>query len=141
MSTNPDTSENQNPVWDWLRWLAVLPAAIGAYFAIQIAVGLVMVFENGLDDRPDYKSQFICSVVAPYVLVLAGAKTAPKFRFVTALTLTVLHALFSGAIVALAMVWGMSQSDSLWWLILSEVIGIITSIAACIQMRKEEDRA
>ncbi len=141
MNTNPETSENQNSVWDWLRWVAVLPAAIGAYFGVQIAVGLVMVFENGLDDSPDYKSQFICSIVGPYFLVLAGSKTAPKFRFVTALTLTVLHAIYSGALVTLLMVRGVSQSVSPWWLILSGVIGIIASIVACIQMRKEEDSA
>jgi uncharacterized membrane protein HdeD (DUF308 family) len=141
MSANHKTSENKNPVWNWLRWVAVLPAAIGAYFGVQIVVGLAMVYANGLDDSPDYKSQLICSIVGPCSLVLAGAKTAPKFRFVTALTLTVLHAIYSGALVTLAMVRVATQSASLWWLILSGVIGIIASIATCIQIRKEEDNS
>jgi uncharacterized membrane protein HdeD (DUF308 family) len=135
------TAENQNPVWEWLRWLAVLPAAIGAYFAVQIAVGIAMGFVNGFDDRPDYQSQFISSIVGPYFLVLAGAKTAPTFRFVTALTLTVLHATFNGSLVTLAIVQDLRQSFSLWWLILCGVVGIIASIVACVQMRKEEETA
>lgn len=128
-------------VRNWLRWVAVLPAAIGAYIAVQIAVGVVMVFENGLDDGPDYKSQLICSIVGPYFLVLAGAKTAPRFRLVTALTLTVLHAAFSCCLIMLVIMSGRSQAASLWWLILSSVIGITASIIACIQMRKEGDRS
>jgi uncharacterized membrane protein HdeD (DUF308 family) len=136
-----NTAENHYSVWKWLRWLAVLPAAIGAYFAVQIAVGIAMVFVNGLDDRPDYQSQFIASIVGPYFLVLAGAKTAPTFRFVTALALTVLHAVFNGSVATLVIGQGMRQSFSLWWLILTGVVGIIASIVACIQIRKQEDTA
>jgi len=149
MTTNPNTSENQHPVLDWLRWLAVLPAAVGAYFASQVVTGLLTEvgyffyagrgFEDGWLDRPDYKSQFLCSIIGPYCLVWAGAKTAPRYRFVTALTLAVLHAVGNGSVVTLAIVRGMYQSASLWWLILSCVVGIISSIGACIQMRKEED--
>ena len=131
--------QNRNVLLEGLRWVAVLPAGLGAYFGIQIVVGLFRSLDSGFDDRPDYWSQFISSIAGPYCLVLAGAKTAPRYRFVTALTLTVLHGFVNGSLVTLAIVLAWRQSASLWWLILCCAVGIIASIVACIQMRREED--
>jgi uncharacterized membrane protein HdeD (DUF308 family) len=139
MLDNTETVQSRTSLREWLRWIAVLPAALGAYIGIQLVVGLVRSLETGVDDRPDYWSQFISGIAGPYCLVLAGAKTAPRYRFVTALTLTVLHGFVNGSLVTLAIVLAWRQSASLWWLILCCAVGIIASIVACIQMRREED--
>jgi hypothetical protein len=138
----PEPSANNGPPrlsWDWLRWAAVLPAAIASYLGIQFVIALFRGLEDGFAERPDYKSQFICSIIGPYFLVWAGAKTAPRFRFVTALALTVLYAIANGSLATLAVMRGY-QSGPLWWLIINGVVGIVATIVACLQMRKEEDK-
>lgn len=139
MNSESHTSRPQRPVTDWLRWLAVLPAALGAYFGIQLVIGLARGLEDGFADRPDYKSQLICSILGPYFLVWVGAKTAPRFRFVTALTLTVLHAIAAGSLVTIGIVQGLLQSGALWWLIICSVVGFVGTIVLCVQMRKGDD--
>lgn len=120
-----------------LRWIGVLPAAIGAYAGIQILVGLSSCLRVGMD--VDYWSQFLCSAAGPYCLVWAGAKTAPRFRFVTALTLAIVHAVACGSIITLAMCLANSNSTSLWWALVCGAAGIVATMAACIPFRHDEE--
>jgi len=76
-------------------------------------------------------------VIGPVFFVWAGAKTAPKYQFVTAITLTVIHAIANGVIVTLVIVTGRA-ADPLWWLLLTCVLGIVATIEVCVGFHKEE---
>ncbi len=87
----------------------------------------------------DYWSQFISSIAGPYCLVLVGAKTAPRYRFITALALAIVHAIANGSIVTLAVVFAKRHSTSIWWLVACGIAGVTASVVACIQFRYKED--
>jgi len=116
-----------------LRWIAVLPAAVGAYCAIQVLVGLASYFNSGMN--VDYWSQLICSIAGPYCLVWVGAKISPRHRFATALTLVIVHAVVNILIVTLALVVTKRDLTSLWWPVVCGIAGITASILACMQFR------
>ncbi len=40
MDNNIQPIYKENWIKEWLRWIAVLPAAIGVYFGIQFLIGL-----------------------------------------------------------------------------------------------------
>jgi len=125
-------------VTECLRWIGVLPAAVGAYVGIQILIGLTSYLRVGMD--VDFWSQLISSAAGPYCLVWAGAKTAPRFRFIAALALAILHATAYSSVVTLAMSLANSNSTSLGWAVVCGAAGIIGSMAACIQFRHEEQK-
>jgi hypothetical protein len=133
MDNNIQPINKENRIKEWLRWIAVLPAAVGAYFGIQVLVGLGSYFTSGMD--VDYLSQLICSIAGPYCLVWVGAKTAPRYRFVTALALAIVHAVANVLIVTLAVVFAKRDSTSIWWIVVCGIAGVTASIVACIQFR------
>ena len=137
---NPESTPKSNPSSGshWLRWSAVLPAALLSYFGVQVAVALARGIEDGFAERIDYKSQFICSIIGPYVLVWVGAKTAPQYRFVTAMSLAALHAAALGSIATLGIVYDAVDSGAMWWLIACSVVGTIATIVACVHVRRLE---
>ncbi len=124
----------------WLRWLAVLPAAVGAYLGVQLAISFCRGLEDGFSHNPDYWCQFINSVAGPYCLVLAGAKTAPRHQFITSLVLAIVYATLIVAVVTLFLVQVQNayQSTAFWWLLICETAGIIAAIGVCLQLRDEE---
>lgn len=113
---------------NWLRWVLVVPAAIGAYCGIQIVVAI----GNSLTPIPEVFlnifCQFVNSVAGPYCLVWAGAKTAPSNNFVVAIVLTVIHAILNGVVVTLGIVSGAYSAGYIAWLILSCILGITATI-------------
>ena len=128
----------------WLRWILVLPAAIGAYAGIQIVVIVGNTFCPGPQVFIQYFCQFVNSVAAPYCFVLAGARTAPRYRLVAAIALVVVLAVLYGSVTTLAVVQGRMgvydqlHSDPLWWVITSSIIGIVASGAACLHVYRAQ---
>jgi len=137
MNNSIQPIKKENRIAMLLRWIAVLPIAIVAFFGVQILVSLVSFLRSGME--VDYLSQFICSIVGPYFLVLVGAKTAPSYRFITALVLVIIHAIADSSIVTLAVVIAERQPTSIWWIILCSIVGVIASMLACLQFRNNGD--
>jgi len=132
-----ETAHERTLLQDVMRWIAVLPAALGAFVGVQIAIIVISLVQSGFNEGPDYWAQFANSVAGTYFLVWAGAKTAPRHRYVTALALAVLYGIFTGAVFTLAIERGLYQSAYRWWDILCYVAGIISAIVACVHIRFE----
>lgn len=78
-------------IWDLLRWLLVLPAAVMAYILVtSVLVQAAGTFHLPLAGSPAYVLIFSLGALAG---VSAGAWTAPGYRFPAACGLTVLLAL------------------------------------------------
>jgi hypothetical protein len=93
-----------------LRWLCVLPgafvAAVLAMFPIHWVVMLIHYFGGSGDSfitidgknlfasiPPETIEHFGYALFVPFTLIVAGARLAPRFKFVTGITLAVLLAL------------------------------------------------
>ena len=124
-----------------LRWIAVLPAAIGAYFGIQVVVAIANSLGPGPESLINLWCQFINSIAGPYCFVLAGAKTAPFHRFVTAVVLTVLFSLANGVLLTLVLTSQRQFSTPLWWFVTSVIIGLLAAIVACVKVHHQEPRS
>ncbi len=93
-------------------------------------------------------SQLFGTVLGPFALVYAGAAVAPRHRLGAAIGLATLHALFAvsmvfwvtsmtGASAGSTVVWDFGhgldkQTDPMWWILLSAVLGIASTIVACV---------
>lgn len=117
----------------WLRWLLVLPAAVSAFFAIQLVMAVVTWFE------PDRWSQFINSIAGPFCFVYAGAKVAPKNSVAVAVVLTVICAVFYAVVVTLGLIARVADSEV--WVILTSTVAIAAAIVACLQIHHEATRS
>lgn len=126
-----------------IRWLLVLPAAIGA--AVGSAAAIIFI-----SSIPDWASQILTTIVPPYAFVRAGAGVAPRWRFVAALTLSIpvfaggawmISTVTSlpGATPSATIVWPMpagldDKSDPLWWVVLAGILMAGAAVAACIEI-------
>jgi len=119
------------------RWIAVLPVAAGAYVGIQVVVWLLSEMSPGFAGT-DLWSQLVNSVAGPYCLVLAGAKTAPRYRFMAAMILTLLHAIGSITVTGWAVLHPERTSYSLVWVIIACILGICATVGACVQIRSDK---
>ena len=132
---------------DWLRWVLVLPASLGAYLGVQVLVGLLSelidlpwVIPSGWEDvYQDWVSQGLNSVVGPIALIYAGVRTSPRGdRFHTSVALAVLYGVISGGLAVYSLFLP-PLSYPRWWLLTTTAAGIITVIAVCIQIQGTED--
>lgn len=81
-----------------LRWIAVLPAAIGGAFFVKLAGGLLgHAARQGLgsDSHSAFALQLLFYVATSAAFVLAGAAIAPRHRPVIAIVLAALWVLLS----------------------------------------------
>lgn len=129
---------NQTTLVEVFRWIAVIPAAAGAYIGIQLFFAVVSLFRDGVTEGDDYWTQFINSIAGPYCFVIAGSKTAPKHKAVTAISLAVVFGVINGVVATLAAVRGGAQTGRFWWVIATTIVGIAASIAASVQVYREE---
>lgn len=107
----------------WLRWPAVLPAAILAavlvIFPAHWAVLLITSGSNedeslGLSDLPpETLERLAVAFFVPLTLVTVGAKVAPTYKLYTAALLALLYAMGLGAALTYAGTSG-SYEGSLW---------------------------
>ena len=121
-----------------LRWIAVLPVAIAAYFALAF---LTAILQELTIWRLKYIWELTSAIFAPFAFVYLGAKTAPNNHLITAISLALLHA------VCLALIFGFigyalimqnhQFKDPVWWDAIKAVIGVIMTIWACANISKK----
>ena len=122
---------------NWLRWVLVVPATVGAYCGIQIVVAIGNSFSPVPEIFINIFCQIVNSVAGPYCLVGAGAKTAPNNNFVVAIVLTVVHAIFNGVVVILGIISSMYGPWYIAWLIFAYILGITATIVCCLQFKDD----
>lgn len=126
----------------WVRWILVLPAALGAYLAcnaiVAICIGISDFFwETGSKNWRD----LITSLACPACFTWYGAKTAPHNRFIVGVCLTVIQTIaITVVITAIAVKSGNVPEFSLHlaWLAILIIGGVVTPIMACYALHKEE---
>src|SRR5262245_20806274 len=121
----------------WLRWIAVLPCALGSFLVVQIAVAVAHGFlelVGGLSPivsmMGDYFPQLCNSAAGPYALVWAGSRVAPTHKAVTAATLAVMVAIMAAAGLILAVVNPQltQRPGGMLWLIVTGVVSVGAAI-------------
>lgn len=122
----------------WLRWLAVLPVALTASLVVQIGVGLASERTPFDDIIQDLLSQLANSFAAPWAFVYVGARVAPSGRRLhAAIGLSVLFSVFTGAIVAIALLTR-DATHHAWWLVISSTLSVGTVIASCVAVGRDD---
>ena len=131
---------------NWLRWILVLPASLGAYVGIQVLVGLSSELialpwflpADWKDAAQNWWSQGLNSIVGPIALIYAGVLTSPRgHRFHTGIALAVLFGVIVGGISALSL-FSTELSHPRWWLLTTTAASIITVVMVCIRIQRTE---
>jgi len=116
------------------RWVAVLPAAVGACAAIQL---LIILGDAIMEERhAAWFMQLVNSVAGAYAFVAAGAYTAPRYQFVVGVILGVLVAV--GMTVLLYFSFWIETSSPWWWLLLCGVLCVVGAVVAVSQLKEEK---
>ena len=112
-----------------------MPAAAASYFlALAPLIYLASVMPVEL---PRWAQALAGAAATSAAFVYGGAMTAPRFRLVTALALTVLHAVaFTLAFVVI--VEAKSQSVPLGLLGLCLVVSLAATVWVCVQMKDKD---
>lgn len=129
-----------------LRWIAVLPAAIAGSVLGYAAVKLLSMLLNG---RTHYLigdgmlsggalswqslvSFIFANAVFGFVFVYAGVYTAPAYKKITSIVLTVVLAILIGVSITLSLITG------LWWEVaIASLIVLASAITACVKTTDE----
>lgn len=115
------------------RWVAVLPAGIGAWIGIQLLIALANAMVT--PRWSDWWLQLINSAASSYALVYTGAVTAPKHNFIVGIVLAILYSIFMVVIITAG--FFIKTSDPLWWLVLSGIISLVASIVAVVKLHDD----
>ena len=122
-----------------LRWIAVFPAAIAAYIGVAAFLTIFLQFWEGAFE---FYTQLVTAIFASSAFVYAGTKTAPTNRLVTAITLTVLHAIILAAglgfIAFGSLILKMEFKTPVWWDTVRAVVGVVATIVACRAIAKDK---
>jgi hypothetical protein len=132
--------KHKGTLLEWLRWLAVLPAAIGAYCVAQIVIilgGTIGAEMEGRIPMPDWVFQIINSIVPPICFIWAGAKTAPKYCHIVAIFLTVIFCIFTTGLLTYGILMHYARYPT-WWFITTGVVSIISATVSCIYFQIEK---
>ncbi len=138
--------EKRFPLPAWSRWLLVLPAAAAVFVGVFALAVCIVALGGGLvrtlcgTDRLDLYGWdailVITSTAGSYGLVLAGARTAPRHRSLTA-ALLVLGSVWLCRHLGIAFtmaLFGATPGD--WWWHGPWVLALITGVAATVQVHK-----
>lgn len=113
-----------------LRWIAVLPAAIGSYLLMALTLmylGLWFQTSYGL-----WVLSIGSAIACPWNFIAVGWMVAPKFKTQTAIVLVTIHAV----VVSVTMTLGaVHPSPSLpeWWNIAHGLIGIVATVVVAVR--------
>lgn len=131
-----------------MRWILIVPAALGGAIAANFVLHWVLlascnhgdsIVQLTNDDR-DSAERFLVPLAAAIGFVLAGSKTAPRYRFQTALLLGCLLVVGSPIlaiwIASTKLQVQVSYGTTQWLLHFSGVV-----VACLVVMRMERDRA
>lgn len=118
----------------YLRWFCVLPAAIIAFLIIQC----LLVLGAFIWPTNQIFLDFISSIWCPVCFVLAGAFTAPVYRFITSLVLTILVAIMGSVVVTWTIARGPGWNGHAVWLIITCLIMVAAALTTSMWVHKEE---
>jgi uncharacterized protein YggT (Ycf19 family) len=130
-----------------LRWILVLPAAIGAYVAAILVQNLILFFAGEHNDDfgvPWLLNNFrevtdiIFRTIGVYFFVIAGAAVAPRGKFATALVLTTTICVFFIGVTLFVMLSGIAQQPIAYNLAEMLLACAAASIACIQEYRKEQ---
>jgi hypothetical protein len=130
-----------SPFW---RWVLVLPASVGAFVGVNLAITIGNNLSWTEASAPDFVwlkpffIYFMTYLVSPYCFVMAGAKCAPRLHLPVGLGLTILWAVWSGALVSKVLM-GENFHNPRWMTLTGAVLGIGSTIVALIQLHQEEE--
>jgi hypothetical protein len=130
LTTDLVSHRSQSVVVSVLRWIAVLPAAAGAFVGIQ----LLIILMNAMTEPrwSDWWLQLVNSAASSYCFVYAGARTAPSYQFVVGIVLATLFGIFIVVIATAG--FFIKTSDPLWWLLLAGIISLVAAIVAVVRL-------
>ncbi len=95
-----------NTKLNWLKWIGVIPAALGAY-AFSLLVVVLMGLLNQTDDKFSliFWIQKIVPIIADaaggYAFIAVGTRVAPNYKKLTGLILLIILVLISGVLIYL----------------------------------------
>ncbi len=127
-------SKSQSKMVTALRWITVLPAAICAYFAVQLLV--IMANATMAEGHADWYLQLINSFAGAYGFVFVGSHTAPKQQFTVAVVLASLLAIFMIGLLVVAYL--IKTTDPYWWLVLASGVSFIALVAAVLHLKENK---
>jgi len=136
-------SEHKTKIILVIRWIGVLPVAIGAFFLANLVTTLLLyigcLFEDSVWQAifsNDKVYQFINSITGAIAFIWAGTKIAPKYRQVVAISLT---GFFCGFVIVCLFFEGFLHltTHSLKWFIICGFISIVAAILTCIEICRE----
>ena len=123
-----------------LRWLAVLPVAVIAGVAAHLLAiignspgctrGLINPDESVLDRC---FVVLVSNVAMGAVIVIAGAKTAPRYKQVVAIVLAVVWIFFSGMVFTVLL-----QRPAQFWDYMAVVVGAIAAVGGAAYIYTEQ---
>jgi len=119
----------------WLRWILVLPAAIGSLAGIEAILLIASLIPHIL---PDIFIQILSCLICPIAFVTGGAKTAPSHRGATAICLTIIYAIVEGILLTIIIVTKAEGGWRLVWLGVCSVLGIAAGVKICHNFQKNE---
>jgi len=109
-----------------LRWLLILPAALGAYMAVQVLLSFAPV--------PQFVVDLIGSFSSPLPAVLIGTAVAPGRKAEVG---TVLAILLAVAVIYLLHFSYLHHSQArFWWLCANAVVSLVVSALICVSIFK-----
>ena len=124
---------------DWLRWILVIPAAIGAYAASQVVIGLLSLVSDFFWSTGSARwTQLMNSAAGPAAFVWYGSRVAPRYRFSTSICLAVLLSMAVTAFVTFFFSRGLGTKWENVWFVICAVVEIISSIVACHSIQKAD---
>ena len=134
---------------DILRWVVVLPAAIGsallAEFPIHWMVMLIHSNPEGensptlsaIEPRTlEYFGYFGYALFTPLTMIWVGVIVAPKFKFETGIALAVLWGILFGAAVAFGISRGILQDYGWVRFLVTAALGVLGTVSGLYQARK-----
>jgi len=128
-------------VQPWLKWVLVLPAAIGAGVGVQLIVVLnALAARQWFDTDLSYVGQFASALLCPAAFVSAGSSVAAAYRHITSICLTIFVAILQTAIVTWAIIENRETTSGLAWLIICAIAGIVACVRECLRSHSASTR-
>ena len=122
-----------------MRWILVLPAAVGAYFSVQIAITLVNLLQDFFWSMGSERwTQLINSIAGPAAFVWCGTKTAPKYRANVSIILATASSCVLIGLVVFMFCKARTYDFEFWWIVISASAGVFGAIASAAYIHSEE---
>ena len=124
-----------------LRWIVLLPAALGAMMVVRILYRLIInIFMGPSSGAIAMLDEFFVTATATGAYLYAGTHIAPSHKYAAAIALSLIYSVFSMVVLVLVLTrYGNIMQDvgadySSWGI----VVAIATCVAYCARMTKKK---